>query len=238
MAGIAHRHGLPVIVDASAALPPRANLRRFLAEGADLVTFSGGKAIGGPQASGILAGRADLIRSVALQHQDLDVRPESWSRRDWLADGSLAGIPHHGIGRALKVGREEIAGLVVALRRYLAGSDEDDASCWQAMIDQIAARLHDVPGVTLSRRLNPRQPVPQLWIDLDPSVTGLTAYDAIVALLDGEPAVAISESRAEHGTLIVNPMVLDRDESETVGERLRAVLLRCGGGGAGSPPTR
>ena len=55
---IAHERGVPVIVDAAAELPPRANLRRFIAEGADLVVFSGGKAIGGPQASGILAGRA------------------------------------------------------------------------------------------------------------------------------------------------------------------------------------
>jgi D-glucosaminate-6-phosphate ammonia-lyase len=216
---------LPVIVDASAALPPRANLRRFVAEGADLVTFSGGKAIGGPQASGILAGRADLIRSVALQHQDLDVRAETWSLRGWLADGSLAGIPHHGIGRAMKVGREEIAGLVVALRRYLAGDDEADVTRWQAMLDHIAGRIHDVPGLTLSRRLNPAHPVPQLWIDLDPAIAGLTAYDAIVALIDGEPAVAVAESRAEYDTLIVNPMVLAEDEVEVVGDRLRAVLL-------------
>ena len=78
------RKGVPVIVDAAAELPPRANLRRFIAEGADLVVFSGGKAIGGPQASGILAGRADLIASVAFQHQDMDVRAETWSKRPLL----------------------------------------------------------------------------------------------------------------------------------------------------------
>ena len=85
-----------MIVDAAAELPPRANLRRFIAEGADLVVFSGGKAIGGPQASGILAGRADLIASVALQHQDMDVRPETWSWRPLLEAGHLAGVPHQG----------------------------------------------------------------------------------------------------------------------------------------------
>ena len=124
---IAHARGVPVIVDAAAELPPRANLRRFIAEGADLVAFSGGKAIGGPQASGILAGRADLIASVALQHQDMDVRPETWSwrRRCWTT-GRLAGVPHQGFGRSMKVGREEIVGLIVALRRFVAGSDEAD----------------------------------------------------------------------------------------------------------------
>ena len=59
---------VPVLVDAAAQLPPPANLRRFIAEGADLVAFSGGKAIGGPQGSGILCGRRDLIMSAALQH--------------------------------------------------------------------------------------------------------------------------------------------------------------------------
>ncbi|MHB8621654.1 MAG: DegT/DnrJ/EryC1/StrS family aminotransferase, partial [Chloroflexota bacterium] len=73
LARIGQEHGLPVIVDAAAALPPAENLRRFINEGAALVTFSGGKAIGGPQASGIVCGRADLIRSIALQHQDMDV---------------------------------------------------------------------------------------------------------------------------------------------------------------------
>ena len=224
IAEIARRHDLPVIVDAAAALPPRANLRRFIAEGADLVTFSGGKAIGGPQASGILAGRRDLIRSVALQHQDLDVRAETWTRRGWLSDGSLGGIPHHGLGRAMKVGREEVAGLITALRRYLAGDDAADVARWQTMLDAVAGHLHDVPGVTLGRRLNPAHPVPQLWIDLDPATVGLIAYDAINALLDGEPAVAVAESRAEYDTLIVNPMVLSEDEAELVGRRLRTVL--------------
>jgi L-seryl-tRNA(Ser) seleniumtransferase len=222
---IARRHELPVIVDAAAALPPRSNLRRFIAEGADLVTFSGGKAIGGPQASGILAGRRDLIRSVALQHQDLDVRAETWTRRGWLYDGSLPGIPHHGLGRAMKVGREEIAGLITALRRYLAGDDAADVAQWQTMLDVVAGHLHDVPGVTLARRLNPAHPVPQLWIDLDASAVGLSAYDAINVLLEGEPAVAVAESRAEFNSLMVNPMVLTEDEAEVVGRRLRYVLL-------------
>ncbi len=101
---IAHERGVPVIVDAAAELPPRANLRRFIAEGADLVVFSGGKAIGGPQASGILAGRADLIASVALQHQDMDVRPETWSWRPLLDTGSPGGSAAPGV-RTLDEGR-------------------------------------------------------------------------------------------------------------------------------------
>jgi L-seryl-tRNA(Ser) seleniumtransferase len=110
-AEIAHRHGLPLIVDAAGALPPAENLIRLVASGGDLVAFSGGKAIGGPQASGILCGRADLIQSVALQHQDMDVPPPLWGAR-----GHTGPLPHHGIGRSMKVGKEEIVGLVAALR--------------------------------------------------------------------------------------------------------------------------
>ena len=69
----AHSAGVPVIVDAAGQLPPASNLHRFVAEGADLVAFSGGKAIRGPQSSGILCGRRDLISAVALQHLDQDI---------------------------------------------------------------------------------------------------------------------------------------------------------------------
>ena len=152
--------GVPVIVDAAAELPPRANLRRFIAEGADLVAFSGGKAIGGPQASGILAGRADLIASVALQHQDMDVRAETWNRRSLIGSGAIAGVPHQGFGRSLKVGREEIVGLLTALERYVAGSDDEDARVWTERLDIVAAALGDVDGVVVTRRCPPDRPIP------------------------------------------------------------------------------
>ena len=144
VAEIAHARGVPVIVDAAAELPPRSNLRRFISEGADLVTFSGGKAIGGPQSSGILAGRADLIASIALQHQDMDVRGQTWNRRSLLGSGAIGGVPHQGLGRSLKVGREEIVGLITALERYVAGSDDDDALVWTGRLDIVAATLGEI----------------------------------------------------------------------------------------------
>ena len=78
VASVARDHGIPLLVDAAAQLPPADNLRRFIDQGADLVAFSGGKAIGGPQASGILCGRADLVSSALLQMLDLDVFPDLW----------------------------------------------------------------------------------------------------------------------------------------------------------------
>ena len=121
---VAHAAGVPVLVDAAAQLPPAENLRRFIAAGADLVAFSGGKAIGGPQASGILCGRRDLIMAAALQNLDLDIFFDQWAPPPQLIDKArLKGLPQHGIGRACKVGKEEIVGLLTALRLFL----EEDA---------------------------------------------------------------------------------------------------------------
>jgi L-seryl-tRNA(Ser) seleniumtransferase len=221
---IAHERGIPVIVDAAAELPPRANLRRFIAEGADLVVFSGGKAIGGPQASGILAGRADLIASVALQHQDMDVRPETWSWRPLLGAGRLAGVPHQGFGRSMKVGREEIVGLITALRRFTAGSDEEDLEQWQRRLDPIERALEGIAGIRVSRRVPLRKPVPSLRIDLDGDCAATRAYDLVNRLLDGEPAIAVDQSHAEHGQLSINPQGLTAEEATAVARRMREEL--------------
>ena len=221
---IAHERGVPVIVDAAAELPPRANLRRFIAEGADLVVFSGGKAIGGPQASGILAGRADLIASVALQHQDMDVRPETWSWRGMLATGKLAGVPHQGFGRSMKVGREEIVGLIVALRRFATGSDDADLERMQRLLDPIEMALHDLPGVTAARHVPANKPVPSLRIDLAGNCGGERAYAVVNAMLTGSPAIALDQSHAEHGQLRIVPQGITTDEAEAIGRRLREEL--------------
>ena len=226
---IAHERGVPVIVDAAAELPPRANLRRFIGEGADLVVFSGGKAIGGPQASGILAGRADLIASVALQHQDMDVRPQTWSQRALLADGRLAGVPHQGFGRSMKVGREEIVGLIVALRRFAAGSDEADLERMERLLDPIEAAVAGIPMVRVTRQVSPRKPVPSLLIDLAGDCAGERAYAVVNRMLDGEPAIAVDQSHAEHGRIGVNPLGITEREAGIVGRRLREELARVNG---------
>ncbi|MCC6792263.1 MAG: aminotransferase class V-fold PLP-dependent enzyme [Thermomicrobiales bacterium] len=224
VAEIAHAKGVPVIVDAAAELPPRSNLRRFIAEGADLVAFSGGKAIGGPQASGILAGRADLIASVALQHQDMDVRQATWNKRNLIAGGTVKGVPHQGFGRSMKVGREEVIGLITALRAFAAGSDEADARRWSETLSQIEAIVGELSGVHIRQQFNSRRPIPYLVFELDEAKLGFTAYDAVNRLLQGNPAIAVIESRAEFGQIAVNAMGLTCEEAETIGRRLRTVL--------------
>ncbi|MFN8665017.1 MAG: aminotransferase class V-fold PLP-dependent enzyme [Thermomicrobiales bacterium] len=222
---IAHERGVPVIVDAAAELPPRSNLRRFIAEGADLVVFSGGKAIGGPQASGILAGRADLIASVALQHQDMDVRDATWSKRGLLAGGVLRGIPHQGFGRSMKVGREEIVGLLVALQRFVAGSDEADLERMQRLLDPIEAALGDLSGIEVARHVPASKPVPSLRVRISGNDVAERAYAVVNRLLDGEPSIAIDQSHAEFGQLAVVPQGVTAEEAESIASRLREELI-------------
>ena len=103
VAAVCRANGVPLIVDAAAQLPPKENLRRFIAMGADLVAFSGGKALGGPQASGILAGRRDLVASALLQQLDMDVAP-----RD--LDAAQAGRPRQPARRAASRHRPRLQG--------------------------------------------------------------------------------------------------------------------------------
>ena len=222
---VAHRQGLPVIVDAAASLPPSENLKRFVAAGADLVAFSGGKALGGPQASGILVGRRDLIDSVALQHQDMDVWPETWAlRRQFLESGKLPGPPLQGIGRPLKVGKEEIAGLVGAVRAYL----QQDHQAWQqeqiSKIQILQAGLKQLPHLRLETVDSGESGYPMLTVHLEETPSGLTAVDLVLRLLEGDPAVAVSQEEINQGYLIINPMSLAADHLELVIERFGAIL--------------
>jgi L-seryl-tRNA(Ser) seleniumtransferase len=197
---VAHERGVPVIVDAAAELPPKANLRRFIEAGADLVAFSGGKALGGPQASGILAGRRDLVMSAALQQLDLDMADEVFTPPPAFIDKArLPGLPRNGVGRVAKVGKEEIAGLLVALERFMAESDEARASRWTLPLEAIRAGL---PAVPLELVMGP---VPRLRLDL--ASVG-AARELERALRRGEPAIFVEPSDLDQGRLWISPLCL------------------------------
>ena len=224
---IAHRHGLPVIVDAAAALPPAENLRALIAAGADLVAFSGGKAIGGPQASGILVGRADLIASVALQHQDMDVYPETWTWRErYIASGILPGPPHHGLGRPMKVGKEEIVGLIVALRRFLARDHAAERAAQERRLATIVAAVDGLRGVRVEQigeRDAPRA-YPTGVIHIDEKIVEKTVAAIVVELIEGDPPIAVTQNFLHEKAIGIVTALLKPGEAEIVAERLRAVL--------------
>ena len=205
---------IPVIVDAAAQLPPKSNLRRFFELGVDLVAFSGGKAIGGPQASGILAGRRDLVGAALVQQLDMDVTPETWAPPDLIDREAMNGVPHHGLGRGFKAGKEEIVGLLVALERFAGADDAASNAALQARLEAIASRLGDVPKKILSAAETGRVPLLHLTF-ADPLAVSRR-------LQAGEPPVHLSERFAVLGILIVDPQVLRPEDDIALAEAVRS----------------
>lgn len=207
---------IPLIVDAAAQLPPKENLRRFIAMGADLVAFSGGKALGGPQASGILAGRRDLVASALLQQLDMDVAPDTWTPPPLIDRGNLRGVPHHGIGRGFKAGKEEIVGLLVALERFVTADDGAANAVLQQRLEAIAASLDGCEVTLVPASATGRVPV------LEIAVGDALAVSA--RLQRGDPPVHLSERHAARGVLTLDPQVLLPEHDAPLVAALRAGL--------------
>ncbi|MBM3370197.1 MAG: aminotransferase class V-fold PLP-dependent enzyme [Betaproteobacteria bacterium] len=206
-----HRHGRFVIVDAAAQLPPRSNLQSLIATGADLVIFSGGKAIGGPQSTGILAGRSALIGSALLQMLDMDVHPATWIPAGFINRKSLKGLPTHGIGRGFKVGKEEIAGLICALERYLNADEVIQHHEWRRRLDIIKEKLMVQPGLSVELLdCLPGAGVPCLAIK--PSNTNV--FRLSLALQELPVPLHLGESRIGEGLLLFIPTALRSDDDD------------------------
>jgi D-glucosaminate-6-phosphate ammonia-lyase len=217
----AHTRGLPVLIDAAGEVPPRANLRNIVASGADLVVFSGGKAIRGPQSTGILCGRRDLIGAALLQMLDMDDHLELWEPPPSLIDKQkLAGIPRHGIGRALKVSKEQIAALLTALKLFTSGAYDRELADMSRRLQQIVNALTTWP-VRCHLISSDGQSYPLLEITL----TGRkTAFDVCQALRRGKPSVQVGHGQLASGKLVVNPLHLTDDSTAGVIRRLQEEL--------------
>ncbi len=215
----AHAHGLPVIVDAAGRLPPKSNLRAFIDAGADLVCFSGGKAIGGPQGTGILCGRRRLVGAAALQLFDQDVLPELWRPPSWIAcEPPLAGAPHHGIGRPCKVGKEQIAGLLVALQRFAAVSDRERIASWRRLSDHLLELLGGTPCQVRLDDSRDGTPI----VEVRPERRD--ALELTTALQGGDPPIHVNAGGVREGLLRFSPACLSEPEVAVIGDRLRALL--------------
>lgn len=207
-----HRRGVPLIVDAAAQLPPASNLAAFVAAGADLVVFSGGKAIGGPQSTGILAGRRDLVASALLQQLDMDVVPERWAAPDFVDRARVPAPPHHGVGRGFKVGKEEIVGLLVALERFAATDDLARLRATESRLQAIAVGLRGI-----DTRIVPGK-VPTLEV-------GTTDASAALARLAAhDPPVHVGERKASAGVLIVDLQAVRPEDDRVLIAALRHAL--------------
>jgi uncharacterized pyridoxal phosphate-dependent enzyme len=199
---LAHARGVPVVVDAAAQLPPPENLWRFTRElGADLAVFSGGKDLRGPQASGLIVGREDLIEACFVH-----------------------GAPNQRLARPMKVGKEEMAGLVTAVALYLQQDHEARMAEIEATVQRWIAAFDGQPGLH-ARRDFPNeagQPVPRALIEIDAAVTGVTAEEVRRRLWEGDPAIAVSPAGSDGIYLTAD--TLDGQDAAIVTERLAELL--------------
>jgi len=193
---IGKKHSVPIIVDASVTNYPFSRLRECIAMGADLVVTSGGKHIFGPPGTGFLCGRKDLVEACRLQ----------------------AG-PAYGIGRPMKVGKEEIVGLITALEIYAQKDHEAERREWESKVRFLVEALADLPHVEVTRTFpdEVERPVPRVRMWADEKALGVTAYDIVERLRQGEPPVVVQEFYLHEGVLILNPVcLLDDDEKQVV----------------------
>jgi D-glucosaminate-6-phosphate ammonia-lyase len=222
----AHKHGLPVLVDAAAELPPRSNLIDIPATGADLIAFSGGKSIRGPQSTGILAGRRELVGPAFSQLVDMDDHPVLWDPPKDLVDIERfeGGPPRHGIGRAHKVSKEEIVGLLTALKLFAAGAYDEEVAGYRSRLERIASVLSDSPVTCTLHDRGDGESYPLLEITVDEDAVGKSAFEICASLRAGSPPVYAGHGKLAQGTLIVNPLHLDDAAADTLAQRVREEL--------------
>jgi D-glucosaminate-6-phosphate ammonia-lyase len=223
---LAHRHGIPVIVDAACALPPTENLANFSKCGADLVAYSGGKHLGGPQASGILCGRADLIRSAWVQMVDMDVREGTWSLQHWIANGWLSRPPRHGIGRSMKVSKESIVGVMAALQRYATRNHAAEYANWQATIDAIYDGIRDLSELRITRCSHGMngQPWPNLQIESGSVPHGLSVRNLLLALRNLPRRIALAEDELSPDRAVLYSQCLQPGDAEEIISAIRQAV--------------
>ncbi len=220
----AHQHNLPVLVDAAGELPPRSNLLLASVTGADLVAFSGGKAIRGPQDTGILCGKRDLIASAALQMLDMDDEYELWDPPAELIDRSkFKGLPRHGIGRSMKVPKEDIVALMAALAMFANGDFLEDLQRQHEILQMIASNLDGAPATCRIIESADEERCPILEVVIAPQARS-TAMEICCRLRRGSPPIYLGHGRLHDGILVVHPLCLSQEDADIVGQRLKVAL--------------
>lgn len=208
---VAHEIGLPVVVDAAAEIPPKRKLKMYIEKGADLVVYSGGKHLAGPNNSGLLAGRADLVKLAHLQS-----------------------YPFNGIGRAAKMSRETIVGLVSALKIYLDHDEEAVFNEWLNWAEwfrgQLGSQEGIETGIVYQNIVEDGEPMaPFCYLILDEEVTGLSGRELVEKLKEGDPCIfTIYEPRFLigdcPGKMTINPQYMLEGEHAIVVDRIKEIL--------------
>ncbi len=208
---VAHEHNIPCHIDAAADMPPISNLWKYTGMGFDLVAFSGGKGMRGPQNAGLLLGKKHLT-DLAQQNNN----------------------PNEGVGRGMKVAKEQIVGMVAAVDWVLSHTEESMQGDYQKRADLIAAAVKGIPSVT-TETVVPRiaNHVPHLLIRFDPSVTGCSTAEIMTRLREGKPSIELNPNTGKPpnqgipsnaNTLVVGVWMLQPGEDVIVGRRIREAL--------------
>ena len=212
---VAHAHGVPCFNDAAADIPPISNLWNYTRMGFDLVAFSGGKGIRGPQNAGLLLGRKELIAAAAASNNPFD-----------------------GVGRGMKVAKEQIVGMVAAIDWLLAQSDEGLEKEFRRRADRIATHLKGLPSIESEVVIPPvANHVPHLLIRYSQEKLKISPRDVMAELRRGTPAIELNPSTgqttgasagipADVNTIVVGVWMLQPGEEVIVARRLREVLER------------
>ena len=194
------KHSIPTLNDAAADVPPLDRLSKYSKMGFDLVAFSGGKGIRGPQSAGLLLGRKDLIVAARLN-----------------------GPPNSDtVGRGMKVNKEEMLGMMVAVDLYVKKDHDQERGEFEKRAETIQKAAVEVPGVKAEIFVpEVANHVPHIRISWDVSAKKITAADAVKALRDGDPSIG---TRAENGAIVIGVWMMRPGEDKIVARRLRQVL--------------
>jgi uncharacterized pyridoxal phosphate-dependent enzyme len=201
---LGQKHAIPTLNDAAADVPPLENLWKYTAMGFDLVAFSGGKGIRGPQSAGLLLGKKPLIAA---------------ARQNGSPNGNA-------IGRGMKVNKEELVGMLAALELFVGKDHAREAREFERRADEIRKSAAAVSGVTAEVFVpEVANHVPHVKVTWDPASSGRKAATIVRSMQDGEPSIAI---RAEGESLVVGVWMMQPGDEKMVARRLREELVKNG----------
>jgi D-glucosaminate-6-phosphate ammonia-lyase len=198
MAEAAHKHGIPVIVDAAAERLTIPNV--YLTAGADMVGYSGGKCLRGPQCAGVLLGRKDLLQAA------------------WINSA-----PHHAFGRSLKVAKEEIMGMLTAVEMWTKRDHDAEWKQWEGWLGTISEAVSGIPGVR-AEVIQPQGPsnfAPELRMSWDADRMGVTGFELADVLMSGTPRIVMP---AGQNSLTVMPYMMMPGDDKLVAPRVHEAL--------------
>lgn len=209
----AHARGVPVIVDAAAQVPPVENLWRYTTEiGADIAIFSGGKNLAGPQGSGLAVGKASIVRAMRLN-----------------------GPPHQRIGRAMKVSKESMIGLLAAVEHYLTIDQAAEQRRWSDTVDlwleSWEERAPETLAIWREETNEAGEPIPRVIVRLKPGA-GVNRDELVTVLRNGEPGIEVVLHDPE--SVAFSPHLLNAGDAEAVTKRVSQLLYDLAGGKVGS----